>query len=595
MSISCHTSAQGMVEVKNTIQWVINAWDVPAHQVGPTFDVLMQKGLRSFVSFVPWQGVECDISRVFTRFLQHAYERRLDVKLVVTPELGMTYPLCGVPKEIALDPSQFAKPKRQGDLSVLTPNVNFHMPSIYSAEFQKRYFSFLVRLESLLKDFCELNPGAAQHLTLSVGGSFFKYYRSAVASSYQSFGSEAGDYSSHAEIEFKKYQDMRKSKESQYRSFQRYFEELFRTKAQMHFQKRNPGWKVEQLELFTPELDPALMMESFWSHTLKKPLDLFKLNRYLMSAFSRRSKWAGSESKPTLYWTENSNYGQNTSTRKQNAFYQSFLSVAGVGGELWISPEDWFSFSESFRDRIELMSKQSQEQAWKSRDQIYVLTPHLWSTEKSIQLILDQLSEIGWKQGIHFVQDLNEIPESDRSFFILIDPDYEFSESASAELLSKMRKSHSVWFMAESSLADPSLATHKHAIHLDQGIACRILPIENAKWVVYRMSDSWMALKNLITQISNLLGDAPYLKASQDVAKFYSCETNTGDQIHFFFNPTEKQERLSITFPRARTVGSWTGTMMPLELSSLGVVTFVSHSTDKPKERDGNQERLESI
>ncbi|MCM0605455.1 MAG: hypothetical protein KA715_05145 [Xanthomonadaceae bacterium] len=594
-----------MVEVKNTIRWVINAWDVPAHQVGPTFDHLMQKGLLSFVTFVPWQGVENDISRVFTRFLQHAYERRLNVKLVVTPELGMTYPWCGVPKELALDSTHQAKSKLHGEINILTPNVNFNLPSLYSAEFQKRYFSFLVRFESMLKDFCDLNPGAAQHLTVSVGGSFFKYYRSAVASTYQDFGTEAGDYSLSADLEFRKYLEQRHdplsrkkqrgSESAQYRSFQRYFEELFRTKIQQLFIKRNPGWKLEQLECFTPELDPVFHMENFWAHTLKKPMDLFKLGHYLTSAFSRRSRWAGVNSQPTLFWTESSHYGQNTPARKQNAFFQSFMTTVSADGELWISPEDWFSFSESFRDRIELISKQSQNEEWRTRDQIYVLTPHLWSTEKSIQLILDQLSELGWKQGVRFVQDLYEIPESIRPFFILIDPDYEFSEVQSSELLSKVRRSHSVWFMSEDSLADPSLATHQHAIHIDQGISCRILPIENAKWVVYRMTDSFMALKSLISQISNLFGDAPYLKSSHEAVKTLNCETNKGEQVHFFFNPTEKPQSLSVRFPKTRAVGSFAGKEMPLQMSALAAITFTSYQTEKMKEQNGNQERLESI
>ena len=599
MSKTCHTLPKGMAEVKNTISWVINAWDVPTHQVGPTFDVLMQKGLQSFVTFVPWQGVENDISRAFTRFLQHAYERRLDVKMVVTPELGMTFPWCGVPKELATDPAHQSMSKRHGPISVITPNVNFNLPTFFSSEVRERYFGFLVRLESLLKDFCEINPGAAHHFTISVGGSFFKYYRSAVASSYQDYGSEAGDYSLAAQAEFKKYQDKkpktRASEPAQYRSFHRYFEDLFRTKAAQIFQKRNPGWTVEQLEIFTPELDPALAMENFWAHAMKKPLDLFKFSKYLTSSFSRIGRNNGKKSTPVLLWSNAGDYGQNAPARTQNGFFQSFMNSLLSQGEVWLSVEAWFSFSDSFRDRLQSLEKQSKESEWKSKDSIYILTSHLWSTEKSIQLILEQLSTLGWKQGVRFVQDLSEIPDNDRSFFILIDPDFEINQQLSTELLSKMRKSHSVWFMAESSLADPSLATHKHAIHLDQGVPCRIIPIENAKWVVYRQTESVMAFNHLITQISNLLGESPYLKSSDANIRSISCDAKMGEQIHFFFNPSDRACSIKVEFPKARRVGQFSGAVMPLELNGLAAVTFTSERLENTKEINGTTKRLENI
>lgn len=603
-----------MEEVKNSIQWVINAWDVPAHQMGPSLDLWMQKGLRSFITFVPWQGFENDISRVFQRFLQHAYERRLSVDIVVTPELGMSYPLEGIPKDLISNSHNHARSKRHGVLTALTPPVAHPLPTWFSPEMQKRYFSFLHRFQSHLQDFCESNAGAAEHLRVLVGGSYFKYYRSAVSSAYEEFGTEAGDYSAAASNEFRRYLDERFSQDSkkrlkqqepgQYRAFHRYAEEVFRTKVQQVLSKKNLGVPVEQIELFTPELDPAMQLDQFFSVSMGKSIDGFKYSRYLSKATGRYGSWNGKEAAPVLFWTQNQDCGQNTMSKKQNLLLQAWASVVPRGGKVWMSPQDWYSFSEGFRTKLEGLSTAQQENKWKAQDIVYVLTPHFWSTHRWIHLILEQLQSLGWKVGVRFVDRLDAIKEKGRSVLILVDPDIEFTEGQTSDLMSRMRRSKSVWFMSESSLLDPSLATAPHAIHLDQGIPCRILPMNEGKWVVYCMQDSMQALRTLMHQMINLVGESGTVQSISKEAQHVELTTqNPSEILHFVFNTSDTVKTFEVKFVKQQKVGEWVGSQMNLDVPAQGVMTFVSESwSDRTRSStienpliNGTHQRLESI
>jgi hypothetical protein len=136
---------------QGAIQLVVNYWERRPRVMWSRLDELLQQGITHIATFVPWQAVESDISHTLTRFLQAVAERRMTVSLIITPEVGIHYPNSGFPKDVIQRKDCLAQ-NQSGPIAVsMAPNA-FPLPSLLAPEFQKRYFSFLSRMDSFLGD-----------------------------------------------------------------------------------------------------------------------------------------------------------------------------------------------------------------------------------------------------------------------------------------------------------------------------------------------------------------------------------------------------------------------------------------------------------
>ena len=135
------------------IQLLVNYWEISPSRMGPHLDDLLCKGATHMASFVPWHVVETDISHRLFKFLQAAAQRKMTVSLIVSPELGIHYTNSGLPKDFVTKKENTAiDSKGAAVLSHLPPN-SFQVPSLFSVDFSKRYYSFLSRVDTLMGDF----------------------------------------------------------------------------------------------------------------------------------------------------------------------------------------------------------------------------------------------------------------------------------------------------------------------------------------------------------------------------------------------------------------------------------------------------------
>ena len=187
------------------IQLLVNYWEFKPALVGAHLDGLLRRGVREIATFVPWQAVESDISHGLPRFLQAVCERKMTVSLILTPELGLHFPNSGIPKELLSKPDQLAKTSdSQHLISALPPSI-FKLPSFFSTEFTKRYYSFLSRMDGLLADLARAQPGFQDVVKIELSGSFWKYFKPSRACALSAFGGSAGDFSNPASLAFRQH------------------------------------------------------------------------------------------------------------------------------------------------------------------------------------------------------------------------------------------------------------------------------------------------------------------------------------------------------------------------------------------------------
>lgn len=160
------------------LEILVNYWEIPPSRIGRHLDGLLHRNVRRIATFVPWQAFESDISHKLHKFLQAATLRNIHVSLILTPEPGIHYPYSALPRDLYSNSEIHAQHFEQGDLQVLLPPRMYSLPSHFSAEFGKRYYNHLVRLNNFLNDL-DRSPGQIlNHVTAIISGGFWKYYRS---------------------------------------------------------------------------------------------------------------------------------------------------------------------------------------------------------------------------------------------------------------------------------------------------------------------------------------------------------------------------------------------------------------------------------
>jgi hypothetical protein len=360
----------------------------------------MQRGITEIVSFVPWQGVEADISHALTRFLQLAAERRLGVSLIVSPEVGVAAPSSGIPRDVLAKPECLAIDSDGNPcVSIASPQAHA-LPSLVSPEFQKRYQSYLQRVDHFLVDALKRGgEGVGERVSLILTGSFWKYYRSPRASAADAFGGPAGEYSSVAGIQFRNRVEQRYSQpeygepspssanrwklksmeEINRRWWMQQSEDEFRERAAQFFGRKALSIPLEQMELFSPESDPSYLFQRVLAHMAGAKADFWKLSSIVDAAAVRRSQVMGQPTAPWLHWSGSGAFSSLSSQEKQFLILKSLLLTASQGGGVILDSEDWFALSDAFRRRAEALARSLAQGDYRLRQKACYWSPHLWS------------------------------------------------------------------------------------------------------------------------------------------------------------------------------------------------------------------------
>ncbi len=379
----------------------MNYWEFRPTVLVERLGELLSKGVTEVVSFVPWQAIEGDISHLLPRFLQAAAEKRIGVTLVVSPEVGVAHPNSGIPKDILAKPECLALDVDHRPMIVAAPPQAHTVPSLLSPEFQKRYQSFLQRIEHFLQDAAKRGgPEVLDRVRLVLTGSYWKYYRSARFSALSAFEGPAGDFSSAAMLQFRARVEQRYSEqefceptpssanrwkvksmeEVNRRWFFQQAENQFRDRASRFFNRRSFSVPVEQVELFTPEADPSYLYSRVLMHLSGGRADFSRLAAQIDEAALRHSHVDGEAAAPWVHLTGTGAFTSLSPQEKQFLILKTLLLLGSQSGGVVVDLEDWLSLSASFRRRTETLARSLSQGDYRLRQRAYYWNSHLWSS-----------------------------------------------------------------------------------------------------------------------------------------------------------------------------------------------------------------------
>lgn len=393
------------------------------------------------MSIVPWQGVESDVSHRLSRFLQAAHARKLAVSLVVSPEVGLNYPLSGVPAELAVKPENQAR-HAGGRLAIvgLAPK-SFPLPSLGSAEFARRYASFIARLDSVLKDLARAQPEVVETLRIITSGSFWKYYRdprSACQAPYAGLGGDFSETGLHAYS--RKLDDFYgalefagdaasanarwKSQALEELNRRWYFqasEDAYRHATATLLKKRftASGIPIDDREVLTPEADPALAYPQFLERAIGAQADARPYSRLIEEFAWRQAHSDFGYVPPVVHWSGLGGFAALSPAEQSFLLLKSLLLAGARGGSTWIPAETWLAKGVAFRERLTGLGAAFASGELGVAPRAVTWVPHLWSRTGRLWAEISQLAS---EVGVVAAAPLEKVLADPGLGLILVDP-----------------------------------------------------------------------------------------------------------------------------------------------------------------------------
>ncbi len=558
---------------------LMNYWEITPSQLSSRLDELLVRGVMQLATFIPWQLAESDIShtQVLTRFLQACARRQLSVYLILSPEVGVHYPNSGLPKDIVLKKENIARHCDSGEVIVnLPPNV-FYLPSFFASEFNKRYYSFVGRIDGVLADLEKSQPQVMRNVVAILSGSFWKYYRSPMASSHLPFGGNGGDYSSQANQTFrqsmeqffsqKEFMDptpssanlwkMRSLEEVNRRWFYQQSEDVFRNRTYQTLRKRSSSLKVLEAEIFAPEADATSFYSNFLQIVSGGEADFFKLSTLLDEAAARASVGGHSVTFPWIHWTLMGGFRLLPEAEKQFLILKSLLLFGGQKGGIFLDESEWFSLSCSFRTRVEALILSLQEGLLQVKNRVLYLSSHLWSHSGTFwEELLKQV-----QPHIRMISSMDLLAQEKNATLLIVDPALILTQEKIQKLVAWAKAGRVVVMprnpfyteLAKGEL-DRSLAKTKR-IEVDMGLTYRLHALGEGRLVIYD------ALSSLSTQGEPLASWRTFVQAILSIAEVDRFCTASHDQLSiipleregdslaiFILNPCRMKLTVDLTF-----------------------------------------------
>ncbi len=415
-----------------SIVLLLNYWEYPTKVIQKKLSSWLQQGSPQVATFIPWQAAESDISHSLHHFLQLVAENNFQVSLIVTPELGLHYPHSGFPKDLVSRADNLASDSESNTFVVHFPPNTFVLPSLLAPELMKRYALFLGRIESVLEGFFRTHPQMREAVQVCVSGSLWKYYRGLLptqeglaflrlaqeetlaSSTYfrsagvRAFAGDCGDRSRQALLHYRSRletllhqrefnsatpSEKRGGSGGENRWKSKPFEEAsgkwlaqqaengFRQRTLHSLTRKNKDLQVQELEIYTPEVDPLLTYARLLQGVLQGAGPHFQtLSHLLDAAGAGLSMGAGSQPISSwVHWTAIGGFQELRESERCFLFLKSLLLACGRGGGVFLDEAVWSGFSDSFRQRAEGVAALLQQKKLQLRRQALYFLPHLWS------------------------------------------------------------------------------------------------------------------------------------------------------------------------------------------------------------------------
>lgn len=517
------------------VQIVVNYWEIPPSKVSEKLELLTGRGIRSIASFVPWQIFEADISHALLKFLQAAADKKIAVTLIATPELGLHAPYSGIPKELLAKPENLARDSDGSEIPVALAPQLFALPSLSSPEFIGRVYSFLSRLNVFLRDLGKSQPRALANLKLEISGSFWKSYRSLLDSALDPLGGAQVDTARAAQVAYRKgveefYQQAEFATTSadeaarwRGRSLERsntawYFrqsEEVFRLRCEQILSRGGLAVDCRQVDVVTPEADPALSYSSILQRLSGGFADFSRLHRVFRGLASRTFSVAGRPCAPRVHWTDLGGFRTLTDPEKQFLILESLLVSGARGGRVLVDESEWFSLSQSFRARAEVIGRAFSESRFTSRAQALYLAPSSWSSAHPLgRSIQGQIAD-----RVRWISSPADITSYRDATLVAVDPEFVMTRDALDKLIEWAKTGHVVALPRSafySEVARERLerlpAEFARSVQIQSGVAYTIYGRGEARIIVYeteepsgaRVQDIWSLFARALFGVAHI-------------------------------------------------------------------------------------------
>ncbi len=589
-----------------SIVLLVNYWEIRPSQMSARLDELLKRGVRQLATFVPWQAVESDISHTLIRFLQAIADRHMTVLLILSPEVGVHYPHSGLPKDVISRKENMAEHCQSGQITVNLPPNSFTLPSLFASDFNKRYYSFLGRMDGLFSGLEKNQPGLLKGVTAVLTGSFWKYYRSPLASAQNTFGGNAGDFSSHAMLNYRQrvehffsqreFMDPTPSaanrwktrliEETNRRWFYQQSEDVFRSRSFQMIRKRSANLKTLEMELFTPEADPGVTYSNFLQMVSGGRADFSKLSHLIDEVTSRSVLGCSAPAPSFIHWTSMGGFRMLTEAEKQFLILKSLLLVGGQGGGILMDESEWFSLSSSFRTRVEALSRSFSQGDFELKTRALYLAPHLWSFSGALWEEL--VRKVG--PGVKMVSSIDLILRERSAHLLVVDPSLILTREVIQKLTAWAKAGRVVVLprsqlyseMARTELDQVLLQTKR--IELDLGLTYRLHALGDGKLIIYDAPDSLSmkgeplsAWQSFLASILSIAEIECFCKMSDSRLSIIPFERKADGLAVFVLNGTRRKVTADLIFPS------------DVQITDLGTVFSgaVAHSlhthTEKPE------------
>ncbi len=566
------------------IMLLVNYWELKPSAMKFRLGELLKSGITQVAAFVPWQAAESDISQTLARFLQAAAEKRMQVFLILTPELGVHYPYSGLPRDMISKKENMAQHCQSASIAVALPPHSFALPSFFSPEFSKRYYSFLGRMDVFFSDLAKSQPSLLKGVTTVLSGSYWKYYRSPVASSQSVFGGRAGDYSTHAALAYRQRLEQffaqkefmepsplqanrwknRSLEDTNRKWFYQQAEDVFRSRTLQIIKKKSMGVKTLEVEIFTPEADPSVTYSHFLQLMSGGHSDFYKLANFVQESALRSSHASMSSTFSFMHWTSMGGFRMMSESEKQFLVLKSLLLLGGQGGGVLIDESEWFAFSSGFRARTQALASSLGQGDFQLKNRALYLVPHLWSAYGTLW------QELVKQAGPHakMVSSFDRVLREKSSHVLFIDPTYILTKEMIQKLAAWARGGRIVVLprsplYTESARNEvESTLANTRSLQVDLGLSYSVHGLDNGKWVLYDVPDSasakgemLAAWQRFLSSILSLAEIEAYCKLSDSRLFVVPFERKDDSLAVFILNGTRRAVTADLIFSKNVRIG----------------------------------------
>ena len=576
-------SMSGSERNPHPIQLLVNYWEIRPALMGARLDDLLRRGIRDVATFIPWQAVEADISHTLARFLQALADRKMTVSLILTPEVGVHYANSGLPKDIFSKPENMARHYDNGLLPVQMPPNSFALPSLFSSEFNKRYHSFLSRMDHFLADLGRRSTtGVLDGVSVVLTGGFWKYYRAPHSCAASSFGGLVGDYSASAALAYRQCLNSfygqreflepspaaanrwktRAFEDVNRRWFYQQSEDVFRNRSSQFVRRKALPVRAEQIELFTPEADPGFAYSNLLQMIAGGRADFARLSKLIDDAATR----AGMNNESTLpsfiHWTGLGGFRTLSDSEKQFLILKSLLLMGGHGGGLLIDESEWFALSAGFRARAESLARSITQGDLQLKTRAIYLSLHLWSPGGPLW---DELNKrIG--PNARLVASLELVQRDQEADLLVVDPSYILNREAVQKIIAWVRSGR-VAVLPRSPLYTEAARLELEAVcqgtkkmHIDLGVPYTLHGLGDGKLVVYELPERATSsgpnhsMLTFMTAVLAIAGIQGVCSVSDGRLSAIPLQKKTGGMGLFILNGTGHAVSADLIFPFEVTV-----------------------------------------